>query len=100
MQKEKKEIVRDGKRCEWCERCSCKEFPSGVKSLVKQDIKGGVKMSNVFDNSWKQKITSKALFHFPTHGENIFKPATLKLANLRTAYHVPDLTDSQSVRRQ
>ena len=53
-------INRGGKRCEWCERCSCKEFPSGVKSLVKQDIKGGVRMSNVFDNSWKQ--TRKTMF--------------------------------------
>ena len=35
--------VRDGKRCEQCKRCSCKEFPTGVKFLVKNVIKGGVK---------------------------------------------------------
>ena len=35
--------LRDGKRCERCERCLCKEFPTGVKSLVKHVIKGGIK---------------------------------------------------------
>ena len=35
--------VRGGKRCERCERCSCKDFPTGVKFRVKNIIKGGVK---------------------------------------------------------
>ena len=35
---------RGGKRCERCERCSCKDFPTGVKILVKNVIKGGVKI--------------------------------------------------------
>ena len=35
---------RGGKRCERCERCSCKDFPTGVKILVKNVIKGGEKM--------------------------------------------------------
>ena len=34
--------TRGGKRCERCERCSCKDFPTGVKFLVKNVIKGGV----------------------------------------------------------
>ena len=37
-------LIRGGKRCERCERCSCKDFPTGVKILVKKNvIKGGVK---------------------------------------------------------
>ena len=37
-------VNRGGKRCERCERCSCKDFPTGVKILVKNVIKGGEKM--------------------------------------------------------
>ena len=33
---------RGGKRCEQCERCSCKDFTIGVKILVKNVIMGGV----------------------------------------------------------
>ena len=46
--------VRDGKRCE---RCSCKDFPTGVKILVENVMKGDVKMSSVCDNSWKPKVS-------------------------------------------
>ena len=34
---------RGGKRCERCERCSCKDFPTGVKILVENVMKGGEK---------------------------------------------------------
>ena len=37
-------VFRGGKRCERCERCSCKDFSTGVKILVKNVIKGGQKM--------------------------------------------------------
>ena len=36
-------LLRGGKRCERCERCLCKDFPTGVKILVKNVIKCGVK---------------------------------------------------------
>ena len=38
------DILRGGKRCERCERCSCKDFPTGVKILVKNVIKCGVNL--------------------------------------------------------
>ena len=34
---------RAAKRCERCKRCSCKDFPTGVKILVENVMKGGVK---------------------------------------------------------
>ena len=50
--------ARDGKRYKRYKRCWCKEFPTGVKILVENVIKGGVKKnSNVFDNSWKPKLS-------------------------------------------
>ena len=36
--------VRGAKMCERCERSSCKDFPTGVKILVKNVIKGKEKM--------------------------------------------------------
>ncbi len=36
-------IRRDGKSYKRYTRCWCKEFPTGVKILVKSVIKGGVK---------------------------------------------------------
>ena len=37
--------LRGGKRCERCKRRSCKDFPTGVKILVENVIKGGIKIS-------------------------------------------------------
>ena len=37
------EQLRDAKRCERCEQCSCKDFPTGVKILVENVMKGGEK---------------------------------------------------------
>ena len=57
-------IFRGGKRCEQCERCSCKDFPTVVKILVKNVIKGGVKnfspklyLKNVIKGGVKQLET-------------------------------------------
>ena len=63
-------LNRGGKRCERCERCLCKDFPTGVKILVKNVIKGGVGKvffcskivfeecyKGWFKNSWKPKVS-------------------------------------------
>ena len=42
------DISRDAKRCDRCDQCSCKDFPTGVKILVENVMKGGVNKCQVF----------------------------------------------------
>ena len=82
-------LNRGGKRCERCERCSCKDFPTGVKFLVKNVIKGGVKKNFskiVFKecykgwckNTWKPQVSVTVII---SHCFTLF-PCVLHFFNL------------------
>ena len=59
---------RDAKMCKRCEQCSCKDFPTGVKILVENFVKGGVNKCQVFvTTAGNHKCLCLWLFHSVSH---------------------------------